>query len=84
MAIDTSAIIAIALLEAEAEQFSSLLAATPEPVAIESRRRFGRGTGHRAALNMGDCFSYALAKSRNLPLLFKGNDFIPTDIEPAI
>jgi ribonuclease VapC len=45
---------------------------------------FGRGTGHRANLNMGDCFSYALAKTRNLPLLFKGDDFIHTDIEPAL
>ncbi|MDP3899007.1 MAG: type II toxin-antitoxin system VapC family toxin, partial [Mesorhizobium sp.] len=41
-------------------------------------------SGHRARLNMGDCFSYALAKSRNLPLLFKGDDFIHTDIEPAL
>jgi ribonuclease VapC len=44
----------------------------------------GRGTGHPANLNMGDCFSYALAKTRNLPLLFKGADFIHTDVEPAI
>jgi ribonuclease VapC len=46
--------------------------------------RFGRGTGHPAALNMGDCFSYALARSRRLPLLFKGDDFVHTDIEPAL
>lgn len=46
--------------------------------------RYGRGTKHRAGLNMGDCFSYALAKTRNLPLLFKGNDFNHTDIEPAL
>ena len=46
--------------------------------------RYGRGSGHPARLNMGDCFSYALAKSRNLPLLFKGDDFIHTDIEPAL
>ncbi len=45
---------------------------------------YGRGTGHRANLNMGDCFSYALAKTRNLPLLFKGDDFIHTDVEPAL
>lgn len=43
---------------------------------------FGKGH-HKAGLNMGDCFSYALAKSKNLPLLFKGNDFIYTDITPA-
>ena len=46
--------------------------------------RYGRGTGHPARLNMGDCFAYALAKTRNLPLLFKGDDFIHTDIEPAL
>lgn len=46
--------------------------------------RYGRGSRHRAALNMGDCFAYALAKTRNLPLLFKGDDFIHTDIEPAL
>ena len=45
---------------------------------------YGRGTGHPANLNMGDCFSYALAKSRNLPLLFKGEDFIHTDVRPAL
>lgn len=45
---------------------------------------YGRGSSHRASLNMGDCFAYALAKTRNLPLLFKGNDFIHTDIQPAL
>jgi ribonuclease VapC len=44
---------------------------------------FGKGSGHPAALNFGDVFSYALAKVRGLPLLFKGNDFAETDIEPA-
>ena len=46
--------------------------------------RFGRGSGHPAKLNMGDCFAYALAKTRNLPLLFKGDDFIHTDIASAL
>jgi ribonuclease VapC len=41
---------------------------------------FGKGSGHPAALNFGDLFSYALAKVRNLPLLFKGADFAETDI----
>jgi ribonuclease VapC len=45
---------------------------------------FGKGSGHPAALNFGDVFSYALAKVRGLPLLFKGNDFAETDIEPAV
>jgi ribonuclease VapC len=53
-------------------------------VARMAYARYGRGSGHRARLNMGNCFSYALAKSRNLPLLFKGDDFIHTDIEPAL
>jgi ribonuclease VapC len=43
-------------------------------------RRFGRGR-HPAGLNYGDCFAYALAKSRGLPLLFQGDDFSQTDIE---
>ena len=45
---------------------------------------FGKGSGHPAALNFGDVFSYALAKVRGLPLLFKGNDFLHTDIACAI
>jgi len=44
---------------------------------------FGKGSGHPAALNFSDVFSYALAKVRGLPLLFKGNDFSETDILPA-
>jgi ribonuclease VapC len=44
---------------------------------------YGKGTGHRAGLNCGDVFSYALAKVRNLPLLYKGNDFAETDLQPA-
>ena len=52
-------------------------------IAIEAFRRFGRGR-HRAALNIGDCFSYALAKATDLPLLFKGNDFVHTDVRPAL
>jgi ribonuclease VapC len=42
--------------------------------------QFGKGTGHRAALNYGDCFAYALAKAMDAPLLCKGNDFPTTDI----
>jgi ribonuclease VapC len=45
---------------------------------------FGKGSTHPAALNFGDLFTYALAKVRNLPLLFKGNDFSETDIRPAV
>ena len=43
----------------------------------------GKGIGHRAQLNFGDCLSYALAKTRTLPLLFKGKDFPQTDIAVA-
>lgn len=52
--------------------------------AVDARYRYGKGTGHPANLNFGDCFSYALAKSRNLPLLFKGDDFVHTDIRSAL
>lgn len=45
---------------------------------------FGRGSGHAAALNFGDLFSYALAKVRGLPLLYKGSDFSETDIASAL
>ena len=44
---------------------------------------YGKGNGHPAALNFGDVFSYALAKTRGLPLLFKGRDFAETDIASA-
>lgn len=52
-------------------------------VAREAWRRFGKGR-HPAGLNYGDCFAYALAKSRQLPLLFIGRDFAQTDIRPAL
>ena len=45
---------------------------------------FGKGSGHPAALNFGDVFSYALAKVRGLPLLYKGDDFTQTDIVSAV
>ncbi len=45
-------------------------------VAREAYRDFGRGTGHPARLNFGDCFAYALAKTTGEPLLFKGDDFL--------
>jgi ribonuclease VapC len=51
-------------------------------LAIEAFVRFGRGR-HKAKLNMGDCFSYACAKIHGVPLLFKGDDFIHTDIRQA-
>ena len=53
-------------------------------VALEARIRYGRGFGHPAKLNYSDCFAYALAKTRNLPLLFVGDDFTHTDIVSAL
>lgn len=50
--------------------------------ALDAHARFGKGV-HPAKLNMGDCFAYACAKTNGLPLLFKGDDFSLTDIEPA-
>ena len=52
--------------------------------AQQAWRDFGKGRGEQpAALNYGDCFAYALARTSNEPLLFKGNDFAQTDIPPA-
>ncbi len=50
--------------------------------AREAYRKYGRGN-HPAGLNYGDCFAYALAKTTGEPLLFKGNDFAQTEIDPA-
>jgi ribonuclease VapC len=51
-----------------------------QKIAADAHRKFGRGSGHPARLNFGDCFAYALAKERGEPLLFKGKDFAETDI----
>jgi ribonuclease VapC len=53
-------------------------------IAREAYRDFGRGSGHPARLNFGDCFAYALARISGEPLLFKGDDFTHTDITPAL
>lgn len=53
-------------------------------IAREAWARYGRGSGHPAQLNFGDCFAYALAKYTGEPLLFIGNDFIHTDVTSAI
>lgn len=52
-------------------------------IAREAYRDFGRGSGHPARLNFGDCFAYALAKAAGESLLFKGDDFRHTDVTPA-
>lgn len=52
-------------------------------IARQAFRDFGKDSGHPAKLNFGDCFSYALARAVNEPLLFKGKDFSQTDIKSA-
>ena len=52
-------------------------------IAFDAYRRYGKVSGHGAALNYGDCFSYALAKHLAVSLLFKGGDFSKTDIRSA-
>jgi ribonuclease VapC len=53
-------------------------------IARDAYRDFGKGSGHPAGLNFGDCFSYALAKDRNEALLYKGDDFSHTDVRSAL
>jgi ribonuclease VapC len=52
--------------------------------AHEANVTYGKGSGHPAQLNFGDLFAYALAKARDIPLLFKGNDFAHTDVKFAL
>jgi ribonuclease VapC len=59
----------------EAEISIEPVTAEQARVAREAYRDFGRGSGHPARLNFGDCFAYALAKTTGEPLLFKGDDF---------
>lgn len=53
-------------------------------IARDAYRRYGRGSGHPARLNYGDCFAYALAVSSGESLLFVGDDFGETDVRPAL
>jgi ribonuclease VapC len=52
-------------------------------IARRAYRDFGKGSGHPAGLNFGDCFAYALARTTGEPLLFKGDDFGHTDVQRA-
>ena len=75
-------------------RLDDLLAAVPitvEPVtrrhadiARQAYRDFGKGSGHPARLNFGDCFAYALARATGEPVLFKGTDFSQTDVASAL
>jgi ribonuclease VapC len=75
----------------ELDAFLTEAAINLEPVdiaqgrlALGARIRYGRGMGHGGTLNFGDAFSNALAKSLDAPLLFTGNDFVATDVIPAL
>jgi ribonuclease VapC len=60
------------------------LTARHAEIARQAYRDFGKGSGHPAGLNLGDCFAYALARASDEPLLFKGNDFTQTDIASVL
>jgi ribonuclease VapC len=53
-------------------------------IARQAYHDFGKGSGHAARLNFGDCFAYALAKVKREPMLFKGDDFSHTDVTPVL
>lgn len=63
-----------------------VVAFTPEQARLArlAHQSYGRGSGHRAKLNLGDCFSYALSIDAGEPLLFKGDDFVHTDVIAAL
>lgn len=65
-----------------AEAGVTLVDITPEigQLALVAFERYGKGRGHPAQLNMGDCFAYACAQSLAVPLLYKGDDFARTDL----
>ena len=95
--VHSSALIAILLNDAEKVVFSEAIVAADNPQIARhtfsklrwwqrpdgARRRYGKGR-HLAALNFGDCCAYALAKSLDWPLLFKGNDFAMTDLKRVL
>ena len=62
-----------------------IVSLTPEHarLGLDAFKRFGKGRGAKASLNYGDCFVYALAKDLGAPVLFKGDDFALTDLQPA-
>ena len=72
-----------ALLEAHQVSIVDFTAEHAE-AAREAYRRFGKGSGHRARLNFGDCIAYAVATVEGEPLLFKGQDFTHTDVRNAL
>ena len=78
-------------LSARFDEFMSIPKLVIEPVTAEQARiarqayrDYGRASGHAANLNFGDCFSYALARAKREPILFKGDDFVHTDLRSAL
>ena len=76
--------------EQDVGEFLELAGVRIEPITDKEARtalaafsRYGKGRGHPAQLNLGDCFAYAMAKNARTGLLFKGDDFDKTDILPA-
>ena len=79
------------ILKARLEEIFESPGIEIEPVTVEQAKiarlaywDFGRGSGHAANLNFGDCFSYALARATREPILFKGDDFRRTDLTSAV
>ena len=80
----------VAASEAQVERFIEAaglrlvpIAAAESRAALAAQAHFGKGRGHPARLNMGDCFAYACARVHDVPLLFVGDDFPQTDIRSA-
>lgn len=72
------------------DDFTQMLSIAIDPItdevskiAVQAYARYGKGRGHPAQLNFGDCLSYACAKRHNVPILFKGRDFVHTDLKLA-
>lgn len=81
---DAAASIAFDELVREADLRIEPVTADQAALARRAYRAYGKGSGHAAKLNFGDCFAYALAKARGEPLLFKGDDFGATDVNSAL
>src|SRR5271168_3231896 len=80
-----------AVMSREIDDFLDRFSVIIEPVTAEQARiarqayrDYGKGSGHPANLNFGDCFSYALAREKREPLLYKGDDFVHTDLRSAL
>ena len=76
---------ASAVIEFLQRQDIEVVSIPPEAavLAVDAFARYGKGQGHPAQLNMGDCFAYACARHFDVPLLYKGDDFARTDVRTA-